>query len=49
MGHTVFANASTGGLFAFPYFASQNTRPGRASIEAYIKNLIFKKYGTEEI
>lgn len=26
-------SASTGDLFAFPYFASQNTRPGRASAE----------------
>ena len=29
-------SASTGDLFAFPYFASQNTRPGRASDEASV-------------
>jgi len=30
-GHAEIASAISGGLFAFPYFASQNTRPGHGA------------------
>jgi hypothetical protein len=32
----IFALLRSGVLFAFPYFALQNTRPGRASADALL-------------